>query len=193
MVAGSVLFREGQDARNASVIRQGRFKIARSSENGKTLLVRIAHPGDILGLSALLTDSPYEFTAVALETSQITVIRKAEFLKLLCSDPNVAFHSSLSLNAEYRSALNIACRLALAGSVAARLAHLILELSDGAHSFARSDGIDIPLTHEEMASMLGTSRESVTRLLNEFKRRNLIRTNGSMIKIVHRAALEHLL
>lgn len=193
MAAGSTVFREGQIVRKVSILRHGRFKIIRTSQNGRTLLVRIAHPGEILGLSALLSDSPYEITAQGIDVVEFTNIRQRDFLELIRSNPDVALHSALSLNLEYRSALNIASRLALAGSIAGRLAHLILELSDSAHGSIGSHPIDIPLTHEEMASMLGTSRESVTRLLNEFKRRNIVTTYGSTIRVLRRDALEDIL
>ncbi len=103
-------------------------------------------------------------------------------------------HAAESLNSEYQSALNDACRLALSSSVAGRVAHLLLELAVGNESAHNCrPEIHLPLTHEELASMLGSSRESVTRVLSNFRRTGIVSIKAAKLTILRKEALEILL
>ncbi len=170
------------------------MKLTRTSREGKTLLVRIARPGDVLGLSAALANTQHEVTAQAIELSQIKLFPKGQFLYFIKHHLEGSLHAAESLNHEYNSALNDACRLALSNSIAGRVAHLLLELanSDGTAQNAQPE-IHLPLTHEEVASMLGSSRESITRVLSSFRRTGIISMKTTMVIILRKDALELLL
>ena len=92
------------------------------------------------------------------------------------------------LNEEYRGALSNATRLALSVSIAGRVARLFLELASGQQNPRPRFNLD--LTHEDMASMLGTTRESICRVLNEFKRTEVVSTKGKSIVILRKDVLE---
>lgn len=186
--SGGTLFYEGQPARNVHVLCSGRVKLFASSKEGKTLLVRIASPGDVLGLSAALSGAAYETTAEALEPAQIKAFGRQDFLHFIERHIEASMHAAQMLNREYRDALSDATRLALSVSISGRAARLFLELISGQ---------DIPqprftlgLTHEELATRLGTTRESVTRVLSEFKRKKILSIHGTSVVILHKQALE---
>jgi CRP/FNR family transcriptional regulator len=162
---GSILFTEGHMPRIVSVVCNGRVKLTRSSQDGKTLLVKVARPGDVLGLSAALSRLPHEVTAQAIEDTQITTFAHKDFLYFIQHHLEGSLHAAESLSNEYRSALTDACRLALSNSIAGRVAHLLLELviESGTTQDARPK-IHISLRHEDLASMLGSSRESIGKL-----------------------------
>ena len=102
---GSIVFAEGQPARSVSVVCDGRIKLTRSSRDGKTLLVKIAKPGDVLGLSAALSKTPYEVTAQAIEHAQIKTFQQSDFLHFIKRHVEGSLHAAESLSNEYRSAL----------------------------------------------------------------------------------------
>lgn len=191
---GGILFAEGQAPRNVSIICDGRIKLVKSSREGKTLLVKIAKPGDVVGLSAALTNSLYEVTAQAIEPVQVKTFQQKDFLHFIHRHVEGTLHAAESLNGEYRSVLNDVCRLALSTSIVGRVAHLLLELAteDGIGGNPTSE-ILMTLKHEDIASMLGSSRESVTRALNGLKRQGTISIKGTKITIHRRDVLELLL
>ncbi len=191
---GSILFAEGQTARSVAVVCEGRIKLTRSSREGKTVLVKIAKPGDLLGLSAALSKAPYEVTAQAIEYSQIKIFQQSDFLHFIQRHVEGSLHAAESINSEYRSILSDVCRLALSSSIAGRVAHLLLELAvKGETDQNEHPEIHLPLTHEDLASMLGSSRESVTRVLSNFRRTGIVTIHGAKLTILNKEALEILL
>jgi CRP/FNR family transcriptional regulator len=80
---GTILMREGQPARGVFVLCQGRAKLSVCSESGKRLTLRIAGPGEVLGLSASLSSSPYEVTAETLDNAQVAVVKRKDLLNFL--------------------------------------------------------------------------------------------------------------
>jgi CRP/FNR family transcriptional regulator, cyclic AMP receptor protein len=190
----SILFSEGQAARSVSVVCEGLIKLTRSSRDGKTLLVKIAKPGDVLGLSAALSKTPYEVTAQAIERAQIKAFQQSDFLHFMQRHVEGTLHAAESISSEYRSALSDACRLALSSSVAGKVANLLLQLAVESETDGHPQPeIHLPLTHEDLASMLGSSRESVTRVLNHFRRTGMISIKGTKLTILRKDALELLL
>lgn len=189
--AGGTLFFEGQPSRSVSVLCAGHVKLAASSKDGKTLLVRIAKPGDVLGLSAALLDMPYEITAQALDPVQIKAFQRQDFLRFLERHIEGSMHAAKMLNQEYRDALKDATRLALSVSITGRVARLFSEMILGQNQ--PYPCFRMSLTHEDLATMLGTTRESVTRALNDMKRKEIIAIKGTSITVLRRDALELLL
>lgn len=190
----SILFAEGQAPRNVSVVCEGRVKLTKSSREGKTLLVKIAKAGDVLGLSAAVSKTPYEVTAQAIELTQIKTFHQKDFLQFIQRHVEGSVHAAESLSNEYRSVLSDACRLALSSSIAGRVAHLLLELVvESKNAQDAQPELHMSLKHEELASMLGSSRESVTRVLNSFRRKGIISIQGTRMIILRKEALEILL
>ena len=189
---GAKLFSEGEPARNVFVICSGQMKISATSRDGKTMILKIAGPGDVMGLSAVLANVPHEVTAEAIEPSQVKMVPKQEFLDFLSRHGIASMHAAQSLSGEYLTVFHDAKRLALSGSAAGRLARLLL---DWAHAPANGGAelrFTMALTHQEVADMAGTSRETVTRLLNQFRRDQWLTIKGASMTIAKPDRLEHL-
>jgi CRP/FNR family transcriptional regulator, cyclic AMP receptor protein len=189
---GAKLFSEGDGARNVFVMCSGQVKVSATSRDGKTMILKIGGPGDVLGLSAVLSNVPYEVTAEAIEPCMVKAIRKQEFIDFLAKHGIASMHAAQSLSGEYLTVFQDAKRLALSGSAAGRLARLLL---DWAHSVSNGKAelrFTMALTHEEIANMAGTSRETVTRLLNQFRRSQLISIKGTALTILNPAELERM-
>jgi CRP/FNR family transcriptional regulator, cyclic AMP receptor protein len=187
---GAKLFTEGDSARNVFIMCSGQAKISSTSRDGKTMILKIAGPGDVLGLSAVLADVPYEVTSEAIEPCQVKAIRKQEFVDFLAKHGIASMHAAQSLSAEYLTVFHDAKRLALSGSAAGRLARLLLDWGTSVSCGKPEIRFTLALTHEEIANMAGTSRETVTRLLNQFRRSQLISIKGTALTILKPAELE---
>lgn len=186
--SGGTLFFEAQPARSVYILCAGHVKLTTSSKDGKTLLVRIAKPGDVLGLSAAISGTPYEITAQAIDPVQVKSFQRKDFLHFIERHIEGSMHATKMLNKEYRDALSDAMRLALSTSISGRVARLFLEMTSGQNE--SKPRFTLSLTHEELASMLGTTRESVTRVLNEMKRKEIIAIKGTSMTLLRKDALE---
>jgi len=181
---GAKLFTEGDTARNVFVLCEGQAKISSTSRDGKTMILKIAGPGDLLGLNAVLADVPHEVTAETIEPCHVKTMRKEEFVEFLNKHGIASMHAAQSLSAEYMTVFQDAKRLGLSSSAAGRLAHLLLEWGRTAACGKAELRFTMALTHEEIANMAGTSRETVTRLLNQFRRDKLISIKGASMTIL---------
>lgn len=188
--AGALLFLEKQEARGVFVLCAGQVKLSISSSGGKTLILKIAKPGEILGLTATLSGSPYEVTAETLHPCQVAFVRREDFLRFIAKHPEAYQGVAKHLSALYNGACEQLRTVGLSASAPEKLARLLLDWSAGAKETKQGVQITLPLTHEEIAEFIGTTRETVTRTLSEFKSRQLVALKGSTLMISNRPALE---
>lgn len=188
---GSVLFVEGQRPRGVHVLCEGRAKVSIASAEGKTLVLRIAQPGELLGMNATLTGEGYGATVETLERCRIDFIAREDVLKLLDRDKRACLGVAQALSRKLSSVVEHTRLLFLSKSAAEKLARLLLRWCDE-HGKRTAQGIrlDSGLTHEEMAQMICASRETVTRVLGEFKRKHIVSLADNAIFIRNRKALE---
>ena len=190
---GESLFLEDESAKFVFVVCSGRVKLTVSSREGKTAILRIAGPGEILGLSAAMSNSPHETSAEAVEPCRVRAIRVNDFLHFLQRYPEASAEATSCLLRDYRIVLNNVCRLALPNTVTGRLALLLLEWLDANTATTGKEGrFIIALTQEEIASMTNTSRETVSRVLHQFQEDKLISIKGASMTILQPQALEEL-
>jgi len=179
-----IAFMEGQPSKAVFVVCEGQLKLSTDSSEGRTMILKLACPGDILGLSAALSQTSYEVTAETLEPTVLKSIRRGEFLEFLQAHSEVSTKTAQAMAKEYRDVFLDARRLALSGSVSGRLARLLLDWAATAACGKPELRFTMALTHEELANMTGTSRETVTRLLNQFERDRLIARHGASLIIL---------
>jgi CRP/FNR family transcriptional regulator, cyclic AMP receptor protein len=188
--AGAMLFLEKQDPRGVFVLCGGQVKLSISSSSGKTLILRIAKPGEILGLMATMSGSPYEVTAETLHPSQVSFIRRDDFLRFVAKHAEANQAAVEQLSTLYSGACEQLRTLGLSASAPEKLARVLLDWSADAKDTKQGTPIKLPLTHEEIAEFIGTTRETVTRTLSDFKNRQLVALQGSTLIISNRPALE---
>jgi len=187
---GAVLFVEGQAPRGVFILCRGRVKLSICSSDGKTLILKIAEAGEVLGLSASVSSKPYELTAETLDPCQVNFVKREDFLRFLREHNEVCLKVAEQLSEKYNTACHEIRSLGLSHSAAEKLAKLLLEWSAKNGGSRQPDRMKLTLTHEEIAQMIGTSRETVTRLFADFKKRQLIQLKGSTLVIRNRPALE---
>ncbi len=188
---GAVLFVEKQDARGVYVLCQGEVKLSISSPEGKVMIMRIARAGELLGLMAAMAGQPYEVTAETIHPCQVAFVRREDFLRFLGNHPEAAQNVLRQMSSQYRGACEQLRTVGLSASAHEKLARLLLTWSEGIQQTKEGTRITLPLTHEEIAEFIGTTRETVTRTLSDFKLRHLVTIQGSSLMIPNRSALEN--
>ena len=187
---GAVLFVEGQSPRGVFMICTGRIKLTTCSMDGKALITRIAQAGEVLGLSAAVSGAPYMVTAETLVPSQVNFIRRDDFLRFLKENAKACLRVAEHLSNNYHSAFEQVRSLGLSHSAGEKLAKLMLEwCTKGGNETEKGVSVKLTLTHEEIAQIIGSSRETVTRLLGDFKARQIIDIKGSTLIIRDTAVL----
>lgn len=187
----AVLFVEGQNPRGIFILCSGKAKLSTSSADGKTLILKIAEPGEVLGLSATVSGKPYEVTVELLEPAQANFVQRDAFLKFLAEHGEAALRVAQQLSSSYHSAYEEIRSLGLSHSAVEKLARLLLEWSKSENG-AGLLRLKLTLTHEEIAQMIGSSRETVTRAFGELKKKQLVQVKGATVTIRNRPALEKL-
>ena len=187
---GALLFMERQDARGVFVLCEGEVKLSISSSEGKTLILRVARAGEILGMMAALAGTPYEVTAETLRPCMVAFVRRDEFLGFVAKHPEASQGVVRQMTAQYQGACEQLRTVGLSASAHEKLARLLLTWSAGMQPTKEGTRIKLPLTHEEIAEFIGTTRETVTRTLSDFKVRHLVAMQGSTLMIPSREALE---
>ena len=190
----ALLFVEGQQPRGVYVLCSGRAKLFTTSREGKVLIFKIAEAGEVLGLSAVISGEPFELTAETAGPCQVNFVEREALLRLIENNPELGLHTTQVLSREFQSTYRDIHDLILARSSAGKLAKLLLSWMPCREKLEEANEIRIrsSLTHEEMAQMIGSSRETVTRLLSDLKKKDLIRLEGATLVINNRTALEAL-
>jgi CRP/FNR family transcriptional regulator len=184
-----LVFAEGESARALFVVLEGEVRLSINSSEGKRLSLSIARQGDVIGLSSLLSGVPYDMTAETLYPSKIAPIERRQFLDFLSRHPDAYRSVAEELGRHMARACSQLRNLGLSSSAPEKLARLLLEWSDSTPVKESGSRLRCSLTHEEIGDFIGTSRETVTRTLSNFKHRHLVAFKGSMMTIPNRAAL----
>ena len=189
---GATLFVEGQTGRGVFILCSGQVKLSTSSIDGKTLIVRLSEPGEVLGLPATVTGTAYELTAEVVEPTQANFISRQDFLSFLREYGDVALRVAQQLGETYHGAIAEMRTIGLSHSAGEKLARFILDLIPDRKSGKEAIKAKLTFTHEQIAQMIGTSRETVSRTFADFRKKNLLIVNGSTLTVKDRSGLERL-
>jgi CRP/FNR family cyclic AMP-dependent transcriptional regulator len=180
----SVILFEGEAAEALYVVLRGRVKIVYTSEDGREIILSTREKGDFFGETALLDEQPNPAHVIAMQDTELLVLRRDEFRRCLGEMPQMSLGLLRHLSRRLRHADDQIRGLVLL-DVRGRVARLIIEMAD------RNDGQTVPkgITHNIMAQMVGASRETVSRTLRELTISGLLQVTGRRIAIADRAAL----
>ena len=190
---GAVLFAEGQAARGVFIVRRGRVKLSICGSDGRTLILRIVEPGCPLGVAAVVSGRQYEATAETQEPSEISFLRQSDLLRLMRLSGELALWVTQHISQDYAGTCREIRDLILSDSASEKLARLLVGWLDQNTEARNPSQMKLALTHEEIGQMIGTSRETVSRLFAGFKKQRLIQQNGCTLVIPNRVALESLI
>jgi CRP/FNR family transcriptional regulator, cyclic AMP receptor protein len=190
---GALVFMEGQAARGVYILCQGSAKLFTTNSDGKTFILKIARPGEVLGAHAVISNTAHEVTVETLQPSQLAFIHARDFLAFIKEHGDACLQAAQHLSRECQSAYDVLRSIGLSHSVSEKLGRLLLQWSsDAMRAPNGSLRLKVTLTHEEIAQLLGSSRETITRLLGDFRKQGVIEQTGATMVIRNKAALEKL-
>ena len=190
---GTILFAEGEPARGIYILRAGRAAVSISSSEGRVVILHMAQPGDVLGLNSTLRNASYDTTVKTLEPCGTDFILRGQLLELMETSDAAKRAVLKILSGELTNLTNRTRSLLLAQTARARLAHLLLEWTRETNgNNSRQLRIDKVFTHEQIAQMICSSRETVTRLLATLSQRKIIQVTADSILISDREGLEQI-
>jgi CRP/FNR family transcriptional regulator, cyclic AMP receptor protein len=190
---GAVLFNEGQPARGIYLVQSGLVKLSVCASDGRTLILRIAQPGEAMGSASTIGGRDYEATAEAQQPCDVTFIRQSDVLRMMRVYGEFALWITQLLSRDYNSTCREIRTLMLSGSASEKLARLLVGWLDQRTGSPNPTRMKVPLTHEEIGQMIGTSRETVTRLMAGFRKQRMIEQEGATLVVSNRLALESLI
>jgi len=188
---GATLFVEGQDCRGIYIICKGRVKLSVTSKDGQTLILRVAQSGEVLGLNATMSGIPHETTAETGQPCQLNFVKRDDFLRFLTQQGEACMHAAIQLGRECQHAYQ-QLRSFTMTTATERLARLLLDWSQDDSGMVSSHGITVALTHDEIAQIIGMSRETVTRTFATLRKQNIADLHGSTLLIQNMAAIHKL-
>ena len=188
---GAMLFIEGEPPRGIFILCSGKAKLSASSIDGKTIITKVCRPGDVLGLSASIVDHAYEVTAEMIEPGQANFISRESLLQLLRENSEIAFRVGQQASFNYFNAYERIRTLGITRSPAEKLAKLLLSWYPEQHTNGCAQ-IKLAFTHAEIADMIGTTRETVTRLFTDFTKKQLLQRVGATLTFRNKLALEQM-
>ncbi len=184
-----ILFEEGKNPRNLFYIKSGFVKIYKTNEFGKEFILNVKTPGEIIGFTSLIKNEPYNFSAATLSSSEIYEVGKEDFLKLFFSNNHTALHIIKLMSQNIVLKENQLLSLAY-DSVRKRVANALLFL----HKKLRAQDSDsISILREDLAHIVGTAKESVIRMLTEFKEDGYIDIQEGKIILLDADRLERII
>lgn len=189
---GQILFYEGTKPLGVFCINDGVVKVFKTASNGKEQIIRLAQKGEFLGYSSLLGEEAYSNSATIVEDAKICFVPKETFLRVLVEDNS--FHRKLTKALCHDlGIMEHKLTDATQKSIRERLAFTLLKLSE-TYGVEGVEGqkIDVVLTREEIAGLVGTATETIIRLLSEFKKDELINFEGKKIIILNKQGLARL-
>lgn len=189
---GALLFMEGEAACGVHLLCQGRVKLLTTNNGGKTIILKIAQAGQVFGLNSIVTGRPHEVTVKTMQPSQVAYVSREDFLRFIKENGDACLRVVQQLGQECHSAYEVIRSLGLGSSVSAKLAKFLVGWSEDGRESDGAVRVKLALTHEELAQLIGCSRESVTRTLSDFKRQRLVELNGSTLLVWNKAGLETL-
>lgn len=189
---GSLVFSEGEMPQGVYLLRQGCARLILDLHRKRERVVRVAEAGEVLGLSATIADEPYEASLETLASCRVDFINRQEFVSLLHDQPEVCFRVVQLLGHNVHVSCDLFRQFDKPPSAAAKLARLLLSWCEEAEETADGLRLRLPLTHESIARLIGTSRETVTRTFSQFKQKRIICLEGSTLLIRQKAELEKL-
>ncbi len=185
---GQIVFSEGDDGTGFYVVISGRVKIFKLSPEGKEQILHIFGPGDPFGEAAVFSGQHFPANAEAMEESRIFFFPRESFAKLIEKNPSLALNMLAILSKRLRRFANLIDDLSLK-EVPGRLAAHLLYLSGQTEG---SEDLELKITKSQLASLLGTIPETLSRILGKMSKQGVIETDGRRIKILDREALEDL-
>ncbi|PQJ78225.1 Crp/Fnr family transcriptional regulator [Polaribacter porphyrae] len=185
---GELLFKEGEHINGVFCIKDGVCKVSKMSANGRNQIISLVKRGNLLGERSLISDEVANLNAVALQDMEVCFIPKEEIISDLEKNSNFSMSVLKTMAGNLRDTDNLVVDMAQK-TVKQRLAETLLNLH-AKFSLPNDEFINVNLSREDFADIIGAATESTIRLLSGFKKKGLIAINGKRIAITNKTELE---
>ncbi len=185
-----VVFNEGDPSEWFYMLKSGKVKITKISHDGKELIIEVISPGDMFGGVAVIRGFPYPANAIAMEESVSLKISRKNLMRLVDRFPNLMHCIALQIGDRMKDSYDTLKNIALE-RVEARIASLLLKLADKTGKKVKTGTmIDMRLTKQDVADMVGTTVETSIRTFSKFKKQGLVEDSEGKIVIKDKNTLE---
>lgn len=190
---GRFIFMEGEPGEAIYLLKSGLIKLTKRLEDGREHILHFVNPGDVFAEVVLFDGGSYPATAEVQEDCVVGVLRNQDIERLLSQHPSMAISMLRIMSHRLRTAQEKVMNLAL-HDTARRLAFALLKMAEE-HGIKKPNGtlINLNLTNQELANLTGSSRETINRMLNSFKRARAIDVDRQQIMVLNKLKLEDLL
>ncbi len=190
---GRFIFMEGEPGEALYILKSGLIKLTKRLEDGREHILHFVNPGEIFAEVVLFDGGDYPATAEVQENSVVGVLRNQDIERLISQNPSMALGMLHIMSRRLRTAQEKVMNLAL-HDTARRLAFALIKMAEE-HGIKKPGGIliNFNLTNQELANLTGSSRETINRMLNGFKRAGAIDVDRQQIMVLDKGKLEDLL
>lgn len=178
---GETIFEEGETLKGVYCVKDGICKLTKLSANGKDQIVKLVVKGDLLGQRSLISDEAVNLSAVALNNMEVCFIPKAEIFGNLKNNSDFSMDMLKQMAHDLKESDNVIVNMAQK-SVKQRLAEALIYIYNS-FGLDNQGFLNVVLSREDYASVVGTATESAIRVLSQFKKEGLISTSGKQIKV----------
>ena len=185
-----MIFLPGQQGDKVYLLKSGVVKISKYSDDGKEIILGMVNPGEIFGEMAIIEKAPREHVAEAVMDSYVCIVDREHFMRYLQRNPEMSFRITKIIGLKFKR-LGQKIEELVFRNVFQRLALLLLQLKE-AYGYSKNDKtyLYVKLTHYDIASLIGSTRETTTACLNDFRREGLIEFDGRKIVILNEEGLQ---
>jgi len=183
------VFAEGQAPPGVFLLRRGRVKLSLRDFDGGTLILKEAEPGELLALSDTVCGRNCQLRAETLGPCELDFVGRDHFLRFVQAHSEICFLVARELSNTFMAASDWMGSLALARWASAKLAKLLWGWSLAGWEARQPLAIELLLTYEELGQMIGVTRETVTRVLSDFQKKQIIELKGATLLVLDRDAL----
>lgn len=187
---GAIVFLEEDAARGVFLLHEGRATVQTSIGDGRNLVLRVAQPGDVLGLNSVLAGTSHTVTVETLQPCRFTFIAREDLLKLIEEHSDACLYFAQRLGQDCQSAYDVI--RSMASPVPTRLARFLVSCCGSERLEEGIVRVKLSLTREAIAQRIGCTRETVSRTLSIFKRRGVAELVGTTLLVHNRTALQNL-
>lgn len=186
---GRIIFMEGEPGEAIFFIKSGRVKVTKQTKDGREHILHFINPGEVFAEVILFDESTYPATAEVVEDCTVGMIRNADMEKIISNHPDIALALLRIMARRLRIAQNQLIELALMDTTRRAASMLLFLAGEQGIKTDRGIIIDISLTNQDLASLIGTSRETANRILNDFKRQKAIDLKKGQVTILDKYKL----
>ncbi|WP_425446143.1 Crp/Fnr family transcriptional regulator [Dethiothermospora halolimnae] len=187
---GNILFSEGDRGNSIFIVKHGKVKVYKTSNDGREIILDIKDDGDVIAEVVLFSDIAYPATVEAIEDTKVYVLKNKDIEEIIRNNAEIALEMIKVLNKRLKEAQKKLKNMALDDTYA-RMIKILLQLCEkyGLQESGKYK-LDLKLTREELANLIGTSRETASRMLNRLDNENLIKIRGRDIIILSKSKLK---